>query len=124
MSENTWTAITVLTVTLISSWGQLWVKEYREKVKASASARAEARQPAINRQRSPGLWVFMKRRWRMVVTQLVINIVAVEVLRRQYISTLPVTRGTVIFVAITTALWSVFTLVSSAIIFMDEGNSN
>lgn len=107
MNATAWIAIAAIIITSINSWGQFWLKQRSETKKALADASPAANQPkATSQLPTLGFWVSVRRGWFRILLQWAMNFTGVFLLILQYRSTAPLTRPSVVLIALTASGWA------------------
>ena len=115
MPTINWTAVAVIVaiiIPLVNSWFQHWLKT-RSKKKAVKTAPAVS-QPNTKTQvgTAPlGIIAFLRREMWFMLLQVVINMPASVILFAQYNNPAPVSRRTVVFIALVTGSWAYLHLI-------------
>jgi hypothetical protein len=110
MTETSWTAIAVTTMTLISSWLKFWAERRSDR---PPKAKPDANRPRpIDRlvRKEITFWQFLKASWVRILIQWTGNFVGAFLLVSQYRSNAPLTRHSAVFIALTASLWVYFSI--------------
>jgi hypothetical protein len=113
MTATHWIAIAAITTPFATSWLQFWLKQRSENAKLAIANPATA-QPTLTDQLVAGeisFWGFLKKTWQRIVLQWGLNLTAVVILIWQYKSDAPLTRHSVVLVALTATFWAYISLI-------------